>query len=114
MTKTLEIKLREYLSKSLYSSQRIKDYFLPILLAKGQVTREELKKEFVKLKAAPDESQAGYFLSLNLINRNKWKDYLRQVIYYDFPNYKWVKDNFMIKKEYVDMVKKLLTNNYNF
>jgi len=107
---TLEIKLREYLSKSLYSSQRIKDYFLPILLAKGQVTREELKKEFVKLKAAPDESQAGYFLSL-ISNQlgHKWKDYLRQVIYYDFPNYKWEKDNFMIKKEYVDLVKKILT-----
>ena len=94
----------------MYSSQRIKDYFLPILLAKGQVTREELKKEFVKLKAAPDESQAGYFLSL-ISNQlgHKWKDYLRQVIYYDFPNYKWEKDNFMIKKEYVDLVKKILT-----
>lgn len=106
---TLETKLKEYLSTPLYSSQRIKDYFLPILLEKGQVTREELKKEFVKLNAATDESQAGYFLSL-ISNQlgHKWKDYLRQIIYYDFPNYKWEKDNFTIRKEYIDLVKKIL------
>jgi len=105
----LEEKLRQYLSKKLYSSQRIKDYFLPILLEKGQVTREQLRKEFVNLKAAPDESQAGYFLSL-ISNQlgHKWKDYLRQIIYYDFPNHPWEKDNFMIRKEYLDLVKKVL------
>jgi hypothetical protein len=106
---TLEKKLREYLSKSLYSSQRLKDYFLPILLEKGQITREELRKEFVRLKAAPDESQAGYFLSLISSQLgHKGKDYLRQVIHYDFPNHKWEKDNFMIKKEYIDLVRKIL------
>jgi len=105
----LEEKLWQYLSKKLYSSQRIKDYFLPILLEKGQVTREQLRKEFVNLKAAPDESQAGYFLSL-ISNQlgHKWKDYLRQIIYYDFPNHPWEKDNFMIRKEYLDLVKKVL------
>ena len=62
----LEAKFTEYLSKSLWSSQRIRDYFLPTLLEKGKVTREQLRKEFVRLDAAPDESQAGYFLSLIL------------------------------------------------
>jgi hypothetical protein len=76
--KTLEEKLIEYLSKSLYSSQRIRDHFLPILLEKGQITRDQLRREFVRRKAAPDESQAGYFLSL-ISNQlgHKWKDYLR-------------------------------------
>jgi hypothetical protein len=89
---TLEIKLTEYLSKNLFSSQRIRDFFLPILLEKGQVTRELLRKEFVRLKAAPDESQAGYFLSL-ISNQlgHKWKDYLRQIVSYDFPKHPWEK-----------------------
>ena len=89
---TFESKLIEYLSKNLYSSQRIRDYFLPTLLEKGQISREQLRKEFVRLKAAPDESQAGYFLSL-ISNQlgHKWKDYLRQIISYEFPNHPWKK-----------------------
>ena len=106
---TLEQKLTEYLSKDLWSSRRLRDYFLPTLLAKGQVTREVLRKEFVRLKAADDESQAGYFLSLISSQvGHKWKDYLRQIIYYDFPNHPWEKDNFGIKDEYTDLVGKVL------
>jgi len=106
---TLEVKLTEYLSKSLWSSQRLRDYFLPTLLANGQITREQLRKEFVRLKAADDESQAGYFLSLISSQLgHKWKDYLRQIIYYDFPNHPWEKDNFKIKDEYIDLVAKVL------
>ena len=106
---TLEQKLTEYLSKDLWSSRRLRDYFLPTLLAKGQVTREVLRKEFVRLKAADDESQAGYFLSLISSQvGHKWKDYLRQIIYYDFPNHPWEKDNFRIKHEYTDLVGKVL------
>lgn len=106
---TLEKHLIEYLSKNLYSTQRIREYFLPILLEKGKISREELKKEFVKRKAAPDESQAGYFLSL-ISNQlgHKWKDYLRQIISYGFPNHPWEKDNFQIKDEYKELVKKVL------
>lgn len=105
----LEVKLTEYLSKSLWSSQRLRDYFLPTLLANGQVTREQLRKEFVRLKAADDESQAGYFLSLISSQLgHKWKDYLRQIIYYDFPNHPWEKDNFRIRDEYVELVTKVL------
>jgi len=106
---TLEIKLTEYLSKNLFSSQRIRDFFLPILLEKGQVTRELLRKEFVRLKAAPDESQAGYFLSL-ISNQlgHKWKDYLRQIVSYDFPKHPWEKDNFKIREEHKQLVARVL------
>lgn len=106
---TLEMKLTEYLSKNLWSSRRIRDYFLPTLLAKGQVTRDELRKEFVRLNAAPDESQAGYFLSLISSQLGfKWNDHLRQVIYYEFPNHPWEKDNFKIRDEYVELVTMVL------
>ncbi len=106
---TLEKKLTEYLSKNLYSSQRIRDYFLPILLEQGQVTREALRKEFVRHQAASDESQAGYFLSL-ISNQlgHKWKDYLRQVISYEFPKHPWEKDNFKIREEHKELVKRVL------
>lgn len=106
---TLHKHLIGYLSKDLYSAQRMRDYFLPILLEKEIITREELKREFVKQKAAPDESQAGYFLSL-ISNQlgHQWKDYLRQVIQYEYPKHSWEKDNFKIKKEYKDLVRDVL------
>jgi len=106
---TLETKLIEYLSNNLYSSQRIKAYLLPLLLERGQVTREQLRKEFVRLNAAPDESQAGYFLSLisNQLGQ-KSKDFLRQIISYDYPRNDWEKDNFKIREEYVQLVKRVL------
>lgn len=106
---TLDLKLTEYLSKSLYSSQRIKDYFLPILLEKGKVTRDQLKKEFVNMKAAPDERQAGIFLALISGQLGyQWNDFLRQVISFNYPNHPWEKDNFQIPDEYVELVKKIL------
>jgi hypothetical protein len=105
----LETKLSEYLSKNLWSSKRIRDYFLPTLLAKGKVTREELRKEFVRLKAADDERQAGSFLSLISSQLGfKWNDFLRQIIHYEFPNHPWEKDNFKINDEYIELVKRVL------
>lgn len=111
---TLKIKLVEYLSKNLYSSQRIRDYFLPLLLEKGMITRDQLRKEFVRLKAAPDESQAGYFISL-ISNQlgHKWKDYLRQIVAYDFPNHPWEKDDFQIREEYRELVREVLASIMN-
>jgi hypothetical protein len=107
--KDLVKKLQAYFSKNLYSAQRIRDSLLPILLEKGQISRDNLKKEFVRLKTAPDESQAGYFLSLisNQLGQ-KSKDYLRQIIYYEYPNHSWEKDNFKIREEYIDLVKEIL------
>lgn len=107
----LELKenLLKYLSKDIVSSQRIRDYFLPALLKKDMLTREQMRKEFVKSGAAPDERQAGYFLAL-ISNQlgHKWKDYLRQIIHYEFPNYPWEKDNFKINTEYKEIVKEVL------
>ena len=106
----LEEKLKMYLSKKLYSAQRIRDFFLPILIEKGKITRDQLRKEFVRLEAADDKSQAGYFLAL-ISNQlgHKWKDYLRQIIYYEYPNHPWEKDNFRIREGYTNLVKKVLS-----
>jgi len=105
---TLKEKLTQYLSQNLYSAQRIRDYFLPILLKNKVVTREEMRKEFIKMGGA-NESQAGYFLAL-ISNQLgfKWNDYLRQVISYEFPNNKWEKDNFSIRPEYRELLKNVL------
>ncbi len=37
---------------------------LPVLLKKEKITREQLKKEFVKAEEATDENKAGYFIAL--------------------------------------------------
>lgn len=105
----LKQELKKYLSKNLYSSQRIKDYFLPILLKHSLVTRDKMVKEFVKLNGAPDESQAGYFLALisNQLS-HKSKDYLRQIISYEFPYNTWTKDNYSIRAEYKQLVEEVL------
>jgi len=101
--------LLKYFSKDLYSVRRIKNIVLPYLLKNKVATREELKKEFVRLKAADDKSQAGYFLSLisNQLGQQK-KDYLRQIISYEYPNYSWEKDNFRLKDEYREIVENIL------
>jgi hypothetical protein len=106
---TLKENLKKYLSKDLYSAKRLREYVLPILLKNDTVTREQLRKEFVKMNAAPDETQAGYFLSLisNQIGQKR-KDYLRQVIQFGTPNNPWEKDNFSIPKEYKGLVKEVL------
>ena len=102
-------KLIEYLSGNLYSARRIRAYFLPILLENGQVIREQLLKEFVRLKATPDESQADYLLSLisNQLGQ-KLKDYLQQIISCEYPNHSWEKDNFKIRSDYIEFVRDVL------
>ena len=97
------------LSKSNYSSNRIKNVLLPALLKTETLTRNQLKKEFVKTGEAPDESQAGYFIALisNQLGQAK-KDYLRQIIKYDYPDNHWTKDNFCIREGYKDFISKLL------
>jgi hypothetical protein len=106
---TLERKLRAYFSSHLYSSQRIRDYLLPVLLERGQVTRDDLRRVFVLRKGAIDESKAGSFLSLisNQLGQ-KSKDYLRQIISYEYPKHPWEKDNFRIREEYKPLVQKIL------
>lgn len=101
--------LKKYLTKNLHSARRIKDVMLPALINGKILTRSQLLKEFVKSGQAKDESQAGYFMSLISSQLgHEWKDYLRQVIEYGYPNYQWEKDNFKIREEYIDLVKDLL------
>lgn len=108
-SKILEEKVKQYLSKNLHSARRIRDIVLPFLIKNGPTSREQLREEFVRVGEADNGSQAGYFLSLISSQLgHEWKDYLRQVIYYEYPNHPWEKDNFRIGEEYVDLVKKVL------
>lgn len=108
-TEKLKELLKKYLTKNLHSSRRIKDIVLPFLINGNTATRTEILKEFVRTNEAKDERQAGYFMSL-ISNQlgHEWKDYLRQIIEYNYPNNYWEKDNFRIKKEYINLVKEVL------
>ncbi len=101
--------LKGYFIRANYSSNRMKNVLLPALLAKKQITRNQLKKEFVKTGEAPDESQAGYFIALisNQLGQAK-KDFLRQIISYEYPDNHWTKDNFKIREGYIEVVEKLI------
>jgi len=101
--------LKAYFKRANYSSNRIKNVLLPALLSKKQITRNQLKKEFVKTGEAPDESQAGYFIALisNQLGHAK-KDFLRQIISYEYPDNHWTKDNFKLREGYKELVEELL------
>jgi len=103
--------LRVYLNKNRnqYSAKRIRDILLPVLLKKDKINRDQLKKEFVKAGEAESENQAGYFIALisSQLGQTK-KDFLRQVIHYEYPKHHWEKDNFSIRPEYKDLVKEIL------
>ena len=108
ITKLKEL-LKSYFTKANYSSNRIKNVLLPALLSKKVLTRSQFKKEFVKAKEAEDESQAGYFIALisNQLGHAK-KDYLRQIINYEYPDNYWTKDNFSLRDGYRELAEELL------
>jgi len=101
--------LTRYFKKGNYSSNRIKNILLPALLAKKTLTRNQLKKEFVKMNEAENESQAGYFIALisSQLGHSK-NDGLRQIISYSYPDNHWTKDNFSLREEYRELVEELL------
>ena len=105
----LQTLLKKYLLQDLYSARRIRDIMLPVCLKLEQVTREELKQEFVNYGEAESVRQAGYFLSLisQQIGMEK-NDFLRQVISYGYPINSWEKDNYRIKSEYKELVEEVL------
>ena len=106
---TLRYSLRNYFKRDNYSTNRIKNVLLPVLLKKSILTRNELKKEFVKTGEVPDESQAGKFISLISTQLGQAKnDFLRQLIQYEYPDNYWTKDNFKLRDGYKDLVKELL------
>ena len=101
----LSQRVKDYLSKDLYSAQRIRTVLLPVCLEGGTVTRDALRQEFVTRGEADSIRQAGYFLSLisNQIGMEK-NAFLRQVISYEYPTHEWEKDNYAIREEYKDLV----------
>lgn len=105
----LKQKLKQYLGGKLHSARRIKDVVLPILLRNENTTREELKQGFVA-SGEVGESKSWNFMSL--ISQqlgHEWKDYLRQVISYSYPNNHWEKDNFRIVDEYRGLIEEVLS-----
>ena len=73
------------------------------------MTRSDLLESLVNSGEAEDLSQAGYFMSLISSQLgHEWKDYLRQVIKYEYPNQPWEKDNFSIYPQYIDLIRKVL------
>lgn len=101
--------LKNYLNNNQWSSKRIRDILLPVLLKKDKLTREQLKREFVKAGEAVDENKAGYFIALisNQLGQAK-KDFLRQIIHYEYPKYHWEKDNFSVRPEYKELLKEII------
>lgn len=106
----LKKKLVQYLSSSLWSSQRMRKVVIPVLLRDGKVTREQLKEEFVKLGMADNVNQAGYFLSLISQQMGMAKnDFLRQVIGYEpHPDHPWLKEMYFIRDEYRELLEDIL------
>ena len=101
--------LKNYFKHANYSSNRMKNVLLPALLTKKTLTRNQLKQEFVKKEEAEDESQAGYFIALisNQLGQAK-KDYLRQIISYEYPENDYTKDNFSLREGYEKLVEELI------
>ena len=102
--------LKKYLGNNLHSARRLRDIMIPALLSGKVFTRVQLLNEFVKSGEATDKSQAGYFMSLisSQIGQ-EWKDFLRQVIEYSYPNFPWEKDNFKLRDEHIELVKEVLS-----
>ena len=106
---TLKVKLTGYLSRKQVTNQRILEVFLPLLLSKGKVTRDELKTEFQKQVPEEEAQKVGYYISMisGQLGREA-NDFLRQVIAYEYPNHSWEKDNFALRGEYQRLVKDIV------
>jgi len=106
---TLKKLLKQYLSRSAITNQRIRDVLLPVLLHQPTVTREQLKQELVKHDPNIEPSKAGYYLTTMSAQLGmKKNDFLRQVISYEYPTYAWEKDNFFLREEHRAFIEKLL------
>ena len=107
---TLRKKLSKYLSSNLWSVKRLNNAVIPALLkADRPLKRGELLNELIENADAEDTRQAGYFLALisNQLGQEN-KDFLRQIINYEYPNHPWEKDNFSMNDEYRDLVEEVL------
>ncbi len=105
----LKILLSQYFEQNLKSAKRIRNILIPECLKKDTVTREELKKAFIKYNEPNADKNAGNFMSLisNQIGMKK-NDFLRQIISYETPNYAWEKDNYQIRPDYRELIKEII------
>lgn len=101
--------LATYLSQSGVTVQRIRDVLLPVSLDREVVTREELKQELVRRQIVGDPTKAGYALSVLSLQVGMLKnDFLRQILSYEYPTYRWEKDNYRLRPEYKQLVTEVL------
>ena len=106
---TLRQLLKQYLSRTAITNQRIRDILLPVLLQQKTITREQLKQELIKHNPNIDPSKAGYYLTTMSVQLGmKKNDFIRQVISYEYPNYPWEKDNFSLREEQRALIETLL------
>ncbi len=106
----LREKLKQYLSQSLWSAQRMRHVLFPVLLRNSKMNREQLKEELVKSGKADSPQQAGYFLSLisSQIGMAK-NDFIRQVVGYEHhPDFPWIKEIYFIREESKEIVESVL------
>ena len=107
----LKQRLKKYLSREdLISAKRLRVAILPALIkAKGKLTREKLLVELVNNADANNTTEAGYFFSLisNQLGQER-KDFLRQVVGYEYPNHYWEKDNYFIREGCKPIVEEIL------
>jgi hypothetical protein len=103
-------RLKQYLSQSLWSAQRMRKVLFPVLLRDGKVNREQLKNELVKFGEADNAGDAGSFMSLISSQIGMVKnDFIRQVVGYEsHPEYPWIKENYFIRDEFKDLVKEVI------
>ena len=108
-TATLKLLLRDYLSREKVTNRRMRDIVFPALLKNRTVSRTQLKKAFVDFDPKYDESKVGYYLTLVSSQLGmKKNDFLRQVVFYEYPRRDWEKDNFSIREEYGPLVAEVL------
>ena len=107
--KTLKQKLVRYFSRNILSAQRMREVLVPACLRQETVTRQQLLDEFVAVYPDTDPSKMGYFASLISSQMGMEKrDFLRQVISYDYPRFKWEKDNYKLNDKYRSLVEEVL------
>lgn len=106
---TLTKLLKNYLSRSAITNQRIRNILLPALLKNKTLTREQLKQELINSDSNIESSKAGYYLTTMSMQLGlKKNDFLRQVLSYEYPTYSWEKDNFTLREEYKNFVQRLI------
>lgn len=104
----LRPRLVEYLSRNLITVGWIRDLLLPACLQGPKVTRDPLKDLVAQTESA-DAKKVGLALgSLSSQLGRKENDFLRQVLGYSYPNHPWEKDDFFIRREYLELVAHVL------